>query len=107
MVKRIIWSKIAHNDRLAILDYWITRTKSATYSKKLNQIFINISKLISKYPNIGKKTDIDNIRFKIIKDYLFTYRETSDTIEILTIWDSRQDPKKFEKIIKKEDTPME
>ena len=39
MAKQVIWSILAHNDRLEILDYWIKRNKSNSYSKKLNQIF--------------------------------------------------------------------
>lgn len=101
MVKKIIWSRHAHNDRLNILDYWIKRNKSNKYSKRLNQIFENTAELISKYPKIGKQTELPDIRYKIVKDYLFTYRETDDCIEILTIWDSRQDPVKFDKIIKR------
>ena len=102
MDKQIIWSKLAHNDRLNILDYWIKRNKSVTYSKRLNQIFEYTADLISKYPKLGKQTEIEGIRFKIIKDYLFTYRESKEFVEILTIWDSRQDPEKFDKIIKKD-----
>lgn len=101
MVKQIIWSRLAHNDRLNILEYWIKKNKSITYSKRLNQIFENTADLISKYPKIGKQTEIKGIRYKIVKDYLFTYRETEKFIEILTIWDSRQDSDKFDRIIKK------
>ena len=101
MAKQIIWSRQAHNDRLNILDYWIKRNNSATYSIRLNQIFEHTADLISKYPKIGKPTELEGIRFKIVKDYLFTYRETNEFVEILTIWDSRQDPKEFKRIIKK------
>jgi plasmid stabilization system protein ParE len=101
MVKQIIWSRLAHNDRLNILDFWILKNKSNTYSKRLNQIFENTAELIGKYPKIGKQTELPDIRYKIVKDYLFTYRETADHIEILTIWDSRQDPEKFDRILKK------
>ena len=101
MVKRIIWSKLAHLDRFQILEYWIDRNKSNVYSKRLNQIFEDTADLISKHPKIGKETDVPNVRIRIMKDYFFTYRETETTIEILTIWDSRQDPSEFERIIKK------
>lgn len=104
MAKQIIWSRLAHNDRLNILDYWIKRNKSVSYSKKLNQIFENTAELISKHPKIGKQTEIQNIRIKIVKGYLLTYRETEQFIEILTIWVSRQDPQIFDRIIKKSDT---
>jgi plasmid stabilization system protein ParE len=101
MVKQIIWSSLAHLDRFQILEYWINRNKSNGYSKRLNQIFEDTVDLISRHPKIGKETDVPNVRIKIVQDYYFTYRETETTIEILTIWDSRQNPIKFDKIIKR------
>jgi plasmid stabilization system protein ParE len=100
MVKQVIWSRVAHLNRFQILDYWIKRNKSTVYSRKLNQLFEDTADLISKYPKIGKKTEVPTIRIKIVRDYYLTYRETERTIEILTIWDSRQDPSKFDRIIK-------
>jgi plasmid stabilization system protein ParE len=64
MVKQVIWSRLAHNDRFAILDYWVKRNKSNTYSKKLNQIFEDSVDLIGKYPKLGKQTEIKGIRVK-------------------------------------------
>ncbi|MEI8205139.1 MAG: type II toxin-antitoxin system RelE/ParE family toxin [Bacteroidota bacterium] len=100
MVKQIIWSRLAQKNRFQILDYWIKRNKSIVYSKKLNQIFEDTSTVLTKHPRIGKETDVPNVRIRIIKDYYFTYRETEHSIEILTIWDSRQDPTKFDRITK-------
>jgi toxin YoeB len=99
MAKQIIWSRLAHQNRIKILEYWIERTKSNNYSKQLNKLFEHTAELISKYPNLGKSTELKNIRYKIVRDYYFTYRETKSRIEILTIWDSRQDPETFDRII--------
>jgi plasmid stabilization system protein ParE len=101
MVKQIIWSRLAHLNRVQILDYWIKRNKSVVYSKKLNQIFEDTVDLIRKHPRIGKETEVPNVRIKIIADYFLTYRETENSIEILTIWDNRQDSSTFDRIIKK------
>jgi plasmid stabilization system protein ParE len=101
MVKQVIWSKIAQGNRKHILQYWILRNKSATYSKKLNEYFKESVELIRKYPGIGKKTEYPDIRVKVIKHYLLTYRYSVGRIEILTIWDSRQDPEDFQRIIGK------
>ena len=101
MAKQIIWTRHAHLNRFQILDYWIKRNKSAIYSIKLNQIFEETALLLSKHPQIGKETDVPNVRIRIVKDYFFTYRETESMIEILTIWDSRQDPSKFDRVIRK------
>ena len=100
MVRKIIWSKIAQEDKLFILRFWIIRNQSDLYSKKLNQYFNDSVRLISKFPLIGKKTEFPDIRIKIVKHYFITYRIKPDRIEILTIWDSRQDPDKFIRIVK-------
>jgi len=100
MVKQIIWSPRAQNDRKQILEYWLQRNKSNTYSKKLDKRFREALNIIRDYPQIGKQTDDQKARVKIIKDYLLIYEETADSIILLTIWDSRQDPKKLEKILK-------
>ncbi len=100
MAKQVIWSPRAQQDRKQILEYWINRNKSNTYSKKLDSRFREAIAIIRDYPQIGKKTDEKNVRIKVVKDYLLIYEETKDSIILLTIWDSRQDPKKLEKILK-------
>jgi len=101
MVKQVIWTKLAHENRKAIIDYWTDRNKSNTYSKRLNKLFESTIELISKYPKIGRKAEIEDIRIKVVKDYLVTYREKETSIEILTIWDQRQDPDNFKHILQR------
>ncbi len=100
MAKQIIWSLRAQSDRKKILEYWRNRNKSNTYSKKLDRKFREALNIIRGYPRIGKPTDDLSVRVKLVKEYLLIYEETQDCILLLTIWDSRQDPKKLEKIIK-------
>ncbi len=99
MAKQIVWSRLAHNDRIKILEYWTKRTKSTRYSRKLNRLFNDAVELISRYPQMGKKTEMENIRVKVVRDYFLTYRETEKAIEVLTVWDTRQDPEKFEQVL--------
>ncbi len=101
MAKQVIWSRLALKDRISILEYWINRNQSTSYSKRLNEIFENTAELVCKHPTIGKMTTIQDVRIKIVLDYYFTYKITDIKIEILTIWDSRQDPGKLELIIQK------
>jgi addiction module RelE/StbE family toxin len=100
MAKQVIWSHRAQNDKKEILDYWRQRNKSNTYSKKLNELFKESIKIILDFPQIGKVTDDTKARIKIVRDYLIIYEETETQIFILTIWDSRQDPEKLEKILR-------
>ena len=76
MVKQVVWSLRAQEDRKDILDYWRQRNKSNTYSKKLNQLFKESVKIIIDFPQIGKLTDDTNTRIKIVRNYLIIYEET-------------------------------
>jgi|AntRauMFilla1563_2_1112583.scaffolds.fasta_scaffold01279_5 addiction module RelE/StbE family toxin len=102
MVKQIIWSRRAHNDRKAIFKYWNKRNKSNIYSIKLNELLKEAVRLISEYPEIGKPTDNKKERIKIVKDYLMVYEvDEKYRLIILTIWDNRQNPKRMEKLLNK------
>ena len=99
MVKKIVWSAKAQNDRKEILQYWVNTNKSATYSQKLSILFNDATNLILKFPKIGKFTNYNNTRVKIVRDYWMVYREYDTQIAIIAIWDSRQNPLKLEKIV--------
>lgn len=66
MVKKVIWSSRAKSDLKEILQYWIKRNKSISYSLKLNALIEEQLDLIAKFPTIGRKTDIANVYVKII-----------------------------------------
>ncbi len=50
MVKKIIWSFTADKDRRQIIEYWINRNKSNSYSLKLDQQFRDIINLVAENP---------------------------------------------------------
>lgn len=93
MDKRITWTLQAHNDRKEILLYWKHRNQSSTYSKKLNNLFKTAIDLIAAHPYIGRKTNFEKVRIKLVRDYLLFYEIAEEEIFILTIWDGRQNPK--------------
>ncbi len=99
MAKQIIWSLQAQEDRKQILSYWNNRNQSTSYSKKLHQLFKEAVKLVSQFPQIGRRTDENNIRIKLVKDYLVVYEEDQNNIYILKIWDGRRNPEKFNKLL--------
>jgi addiction module RelE/StbE family toxin len=93
MVKRkIVWSPRAQKRLFGILEFYINRNKSKTYSNKLYRLLQKEVKILLKYPEIGLKTTEDTTRGLIIGDYIIYYEITDDKIIIHTIWDSRQDP---------------
>lgn len=100
MVRRIVWSKRAQNDRIEILRYWKNRTQSNKYSRKLNRLFVTALNLIAQYPEIGRQTNDEEIRIKVVRDYLIIYEiSTNEKIQVLTIWSSKQNPKRLKNLL--------
>ena len=94
--KEIRWSLRAIHDKIDILDYWINRNKSKTYSQKLDRLFDKKLSNTAKNPESGKKTDYKNIRIKIVSHYMIFYRIQENYIEVVRIWDPRRNPKSFD-----------
>jgi plasmid stabilization system protein ParE len=94
MARQIIWTKKAHQERKEILHFWKEQNQSSIYSRKLNELIKDSLQLICKFPFIGKPTNKENIRVKILKDYLIIYQVTAIEIIVLSVWDNRQSPEK-------------
>ena len=93
MARKVIWTLRAQNDRIRIVEYWNDRNKSTAYSNKLNSLIKQTLKLLGQYPYLGKSTDIDQVRLKILKNYLIVYKLTQTHLIVLALWDSNQDIK--------------
>ncbi|WP_338374944.1 type II toxin-antitoxin system RelE/ParE family toxin [uncultured Flavobacterium sp.] len=70
---KILWTKTAVNQRNYIFNYWNTRNKSYSYSKKLNQKIIERISILIKNPEIGKITSIANYRAISLGNYSIIY----------------------------------
>lgn len=92
MAKEIEWTLTSIQDRLLIYHFWIDHNKSDSYSKKLEVLFNEATKLISEFPEIGIETDYPNLRVKVINRYKLFYLNEVDKIQIIRVWDSRQNP---------------
>ncbi len=95
MVKRLMWATTAKIQRKEILEYWTNRNKSKSYSRKLNKLFKECAEMITRYPEIGVELPDQNCRKRLIRDFYFIYTSTENEIEIVTIWDTRQNPEKL------------
>ena len=76
--------------------FWIQKNKTDTYSKKLEIVFNEAAKLISEFPQIGTETDFPDLRVKVIKSYKLFYISKEDTIQVIRVWDTRQNPESLE-----------
>lgn len=100
MAKRIVrWTKTADIQYVGILEYWVKRNKSATYSKKLIKIVAKRTKEIAKAPFIYKEADFKDTRVASLGNFSIFYKVTDEEILITAFWDNRQDPKKLLQIL--------
>jgi len=92
MAKRVVWSKKASEERFEILIYWLDKTGSKKYSRRLETKFRETVRNISENNYLGKATDFGDTRVSIVSNYLLFYEVKPEFVEILSLYDSRRDP---------------
>jgi plasmid stabilization system protein ParE len=101
MAKRnVIWTRTADLEFVGILEYWVKRNKSTTYSKKLIKLVSEKTNQISKKPYIYKSTDFKDVRVASLGNFSIYYKATDEQIIISAFWDNRQDPKKLLELLR-------
>lgn len=98
--RNVIWTKTADIQFVGILEYWVKRNKSTTYSKKLVGMVTARTKQIATSPLIYKATDFNDLRVASLDNFSIYYKITETSILISAFWDNRQDPKKLLEILK-------
>ena len=96
MAKNVIWSPAAEKDLEAVLDYLQLKWSDQILNRFINKIDDNIGLIIGDpkiFPLINKRLKIR--KSVITKHNTLYYRETSKSIQIVRLFDSRQDPKKL------------
>jgi len=93
MVNQVVWTLKARNELIDILEYWIFRNKSNTFSLKLNSIVQEQLKLVSEFPEIGKITDIPGVNVTIVNNYMLYYEIADNSIYVLTLRHTSRNPK--------------
>lgn len=96
MSKVVIWSPLAENDFDLILDYlqqeWNVDV-SRKFIDKIEKILNFIIQNPSQYPFVNKKQKIH--KCVLTKQNTLFYREHKQFIEVLRIFDTRQNPRKL------------
>lgn len=93
MAKRIIWTKKSKSELFEIFEYWNTRNGSNLFSIKLNKLINkNLNQLLF-VPEIGRITDIENVRVKQVNKYLIYYEVINENLYILSIRHEKRNPK--------------
>lgn len=101
MVKRTVrWTSTADNQFVEILEYWVKKNKSNTYSLKLIRIVTERTRQIAKTPFIFKSADFQDTRVASLDNFSIFYKVINKEIIITAFWDNRQNPKKLLRILK-------
>ena len=98
--RKVIWTETAAKQRRLILEYWLQRNQSATYSLKLLELSNEKAEIIAENPLIYKTSEFPNMRVAAMGHFSLFYKTTDDTVIITAFWDNRQDPKKLLELLK-------
>jgi plasmid stabilization system protein ParE len=102
MAKRtVVWTRTADVQFAGILQYWVEKNKSNTYSKKLIKLVSERTEQIAKNPFLYKSADFKNTRVASLGHFSIYYQVSDKRIIVTAFWDNRQDPKKLLDILKK------
>ncbi|WP_339702456.1 type II toxin-antitoxin system RelE/ParE family toxin [Algoriphagus aquimarinus] len=92
--KQIVWSNLASTELASILDFYTVRNNSSRYSLKLlDEIEKVVSALIDN-EHLGRLATNKFTRILPFKYYLIFYEVNQHQIEIISIWDNRQNPER-------------
>ncbi len=103
--RQVIWTKTAARQRRNILQYWVKRNKSNTYSLKLLRLSNEKTKLIAKNPRLFRLSEHPDTHVAAMGHFSIYYKITEKEIIITAFWDNRQDPKKLLKQLKDQHKP--
>jgi len=99
MTKPVIWSPLAENDLSAILYYLQNNWNQQVvikYIDKIEYLIIQIANHPKQFPLVNKKKRVR--KCVVTKHNTIFYREQKESVELLRIFDNRQNPlsKKYE-----------
>ncbi len=98
--RNVIWTRTADLQFVGILEYWVKRNQSKTYSKKLVKLVSERTKQIAETPLIYKHTNFKDVRVASLGNFSIYYKVFEKEIIITAFWDNRQDPKNLLSILK-------
>jgi len=97
----IVWTHAAEIQFQSILEYWLDRNQSPTYSQKLAEAIWDRIEFLREYPESAKLADYPQTRNAVLGHYSIIYKIQDNTLYISAIWDNRDNPKKLIRLLKK------
>jgi plasmid stabilization system protein ParE len=101
MVIKIIWSQLSKSKLFEIFEYYKYKV-NPVFAKNLILNLKNTPKVLYKNPQIGQKEELleyynKEIRYLVLNNYkiLYHFNQNLNRIEIVNIFDTRQNPTKI------------
>jgi plasmid stabilization system protein ParE len=96
----VVWSPSALEEYSLILEY-VEENWGLEAALNLLDATDQIISQIQEFPNLFPSSKKKDIRKAVVsKQTSLIYRVTEEQIQILHLWDNRQDPEKFEELLK-------
>ena len=99
--RKIVWTQTAARQRRSILEYWVNRNKSNSYSIKLLRASDEKAKLIAQNPKLFRDADFPDTRMATMGHFSIFFKFNSKEVIITAFWDNRQNQKKLLEELKK------
>lgn len=96
--RTVVWTRTADIQFVGVLEYWVNRNRSTSYSKKLIRLVAEKTAQIAKTPEIFELTEFKETRVAPLENFSVFYQVTDNQIIITAFWDNRQDPEKLLKL---------
>ena len=106
MVKQVVWTANAMQDRIQILEYWLVLIGNDKYASYLNNCVEEAANTISVFSEIGRVYEETHYRFIVKDNYMLFYKFDDKTIYSLSIFDGRRNEENIEKKLKRYVTPL-
>ncbi|MFN6945721.1 MAG: type II toxin-antitoxin system RelE/ParE family toxin [Cytophagaceae bacterium] len=92
--KEIIWSRRAKKEFQDVLDFYLERNGTPTYSIRLLQETEQLIDFLKDNNFLGRLSE-NKVTRVIVKDYFLVFYEIQENqIDIVSYWDNRQNPEK-------------
>lgn len=101
----IEWTLTAERQLFQVLHYWIDKTGSTVFARKLSNAVWERAMQISKNPYSAVQTTFPGTRKVAMGHYSMFYKVMRHKIVITAFWDNRQDPEKLYSLLSLKSKP--
>ncbi|MCI0715452.1 MAG: type II toxin-antitoxin system RelE/ParE family toxin [Chlorobi bacterium] len=74
------------------MEFWYRKNGNSSYARKLDAEIRQIVSHLRNFDKLGKKFKNENLRYIFKGDFSIYYEISDEYVEILHIWDNRQNP---------------